>query len=210
MKPTRRLALLGLAGIAVLAACNDGSLPSLPWAGSAASSADADSSGGGERGATARGADLESIEGGSTRQVFYQYVDDRGSVLFVPRLADVPQQWRDRVGFVEMDVPAGATARHGSLPQSARSTASAATSASEPARSGVILYSADWCPACRKAKEYMDGNSIPYEERNVDEPKWRAEMERTAGPGGIPVFDIDGKILRGFSSQQLDQALGRG
>jgi glutaredoxin len=213
MTQSRWLAPLGLAALAVLAACKDsttqriaGSIP-IPWP-----------SGGSEPGASAgdsqhTGGDLASIEGESTKQVFYQYVDERGGVMFVPRLADVPEQWRDRVGFVEMDVPAGASARHGSLPQRARTPAATRTASAESSSASqpeIILYSADWCPACQKAKAYMDEQSIAYEERNIDEPEWRVEMERTAGPGGIPVFDIEGKILRGFSAQQLQQVLGRG
>jgi hypothetical protein len=34
--------------------------------------------------------------------VYYQYVDDEGEVQFVPTLTEVPPEWRDRMGFVEM------------------------------------------------------------------------------------------------------------
>jgi len=73
----------------------------------------------------------------------------------------------------------------------------------------IILYSADWCGACRSAKQYMDAQGIDYVERNVDEDRWKQEMFAKAGQGGIPVFDIDGQILRGFSPQRLNDLIGR-
>jgi len=44
--------------------------------------------------------------------VYYQFVEPDGEVRFVRRLAEVPLEWRDRVGFVELaavpqDTPAG-------------------------------------------------------------------------------------------------------
>ena len=53
----------------------------------------------------------------------------------------------------------------------------------------IIIYSADWCGACRAAKKYMDGEGIEYIERNVDEPRWQEEMYSKAGRGGIPPID---------------------
>jgi hypothetical protein len=45
--------------------------------------------------------------------VYYQFVDNDGEVRFVPTLTEVPPEWRDRMGFVEVaavpqDTPAEA------------------------------------------------------------------------------------------------------
>ncbi len=45
--------------------------------------------------------------------VFYQFLDEDGQARFVQTLTEVPPEWRDRVGFVEMaavpqHTPAGA------------------------------------------------------------------------------------------------------
>lgn len=48
-----------------------------------------------------------------TPVVYYQFVDENGEARFVPTFTEVPLEWRDRVGFVEMaavpqHTPAGA------------------------------------------------------------------------------------------------------
>ena len=147
-------------------------------------------------------------------QVYYQFVDERGRVRFVPTLDEVPVEWRARVGFVEMSSPPPTSpadaqrlrekrTAHVQIP--ARTTAS--TGAAAGNRVEVILYAADWCGACRMAKQYMDGKGIPYDERNVDEARWAEEMRAKAGPGGIPVIEVEGRIMRGFSADRLDQMI---
>ncbi len=152
-------------------------------------------------------------------QVYYQFVDERGRVRFVSTLAEVPEDWRARVGFVEMtSPPPGSPAdaqrlrekrtAHVRVPSSAGASSGGVSSGGATGnRSDVILYAADWCGACRMAKQYMDRKGIAYDERNVDEPRWAEEMRAKAGPGGIPVIDVDGQLMRGFSAQRLEQLL---
>ena len=165
--------------------------------------------------APAQGRDpsLVSLDG-EAMQIYYQFVDARGRVRFVPTLDEVPVEWRERVGFVEMSSPPPGSPAEAQR-QRDRRTASvavptrgaASTAPASGARADVILYGADWCGACRMAKSYMDEKGIAYEERNVDEPRWAEEMRSKAGPGGIPVIDVGGQIMRGFNSERLDQLL---
>jgi glutaredoxin len=136
-------------------------------------------------------------------------------VRFVPTLDAVPPEWRSRVGFVELSTPPTLTPGDAQRIRNAKAKRASAPIEDDPAAADerssasaeIILYSADWCGACRAAKSYMDQKGIEYDERNVDEVRWRDEMQAKAGPGGIPVFDIGGQILRGFSPQLLDQAI---
>ena len=181
--------------------------------------ASAGDSGGGaaaaDRKASPKDPSISSIEAGKARQVYYQFTDSSGSVRFVTTLADVPPEWRPRVGFVEMDAPPPGTPSAAQRIRTARAErARAQTPDSLPAAqdeagayADVLIYSADWCGACRAAKRYMDDRGIAYEERNVDNPDNRDEMIAKAGPGGIPVFDVNGSILRGFSPQMLEQLI---
>ena len=41
--------------------------------------------------------------GPDAKRLYYQFIDGKGRVRFVERLSDVPEKWRQRVGFVEMD-----------------------------------------------------------------------------------------------------------
>jgi glutaredoxin len=154
---------------------------------------------------------IVSVEEGEAKRVYYQYVDERGRVQFVPTLEAVPSAWRDRVGFVEMaGPPPGSPAdarrirdrRTASIRVPPPAGREAPGSAAGDAQ--VIMYTADWCGVCTRAKRYMDQEGIRYDARDVDDPRWQEEMVEKAGPGGIPVFDVGGEILRGFSPQSLN------
>ena len=51
------------------------------------------------------GSDVESLGPGDETRIYYQFIDDKRRVRFVERLADVPEQWREQAGFVEMSSP---------------------------------------------------------------------------------------------------------
>lgn len=52
-------------------------------------------------------------------------------------------------------------------------------------------------------------HGVEFEEINVQEDPERAlEMIRKSGQTGVPVIDIDGKIIVGFDRQKLIEALG--
>ena len=54
-----------------------------------------------------------------------------------------------------------------------------------------IIYSADWCQYCTVLKKWLESNNIDYEERNVDEPGIREEMNAlTDGNQIIPTMFI--------------------
>ena len=73
--------------------------------------------------------------------------------------------------------------------------------------SGVVLYSADWCGYCTKAKQHLDRNGVDYEVRDVDDEAIAQELREKTGRGGIPVLDFAGEILRGYSPDQYDRAI---
>lgn len=72
----------------------------------------------------------------------------------------------------------------------------------------IIIYSATWCAFCHAAKNYFDQLGVKYEERDVDaDPQYATEAVTKSGQRGIPVIDIDGKIIVGFDRPQIDAAL---
>lgn len=72
----------------------------------------------------------------------------------------------------------------------------------------VIVYSANWCAFCHAAKDYFDKIGVSYEERDVEaDPKYANEAVTKSGQRGIPVIDIDGKIIVGFDRPQIDSLL---
>ena len=72
----------------------------------------------------------------------------------------------------------------------------------------VKLYSTPTCPWCHWAKEFLKTNNIVFEDINVaaDEDAAR-EMIEKSGQMGVPVLDIDGKIIIGFNIEAIKKAL---
>ena len=73
----------------------------------------------------------------------------------------------------------------------------------------VEIYSTSSCHFCHLAKEFFTTNNIPFTDYNVgtDIAK-RAEMIDKSGQMGVPVIDIDGKIVIGFDREKINQYLG--
>lgn len=72
----------------------------------------------------------------------------------------------------------------------------------------VIVYTTSWCPYCQSAKEYLTQKGVSYEERNAEtDMQARDELVQKSGQTGVPVIDIGGKIVVGFSANEIDQAL---
>jgi glutaredoxin len=158
--------------------------------------------------AEARPAGWESLDAeSSATRLYYQYVDARNQVRFVERLEDVPQAWRPRVGFVKMSSPPPLSPGDASRTRAAQLKTGGAVVGHPNAPGRVVLYSATWCGACRKAKRYLDRQGIAYEERDVDNPHHAAELVRKTGQRGIPVLEVRGRIMTGFSEQGYDRLI---
>jgi glutaredoxin len=77
----------------------------------------------------------------------------------------------------------------------------------------AIIYGADWCKPCHDAERYLRKRGVTVVKKDVDASEAAAsEMKRKldrAGMGGasIPVIDIMGRILVGFSPAALDRAV---
>ncbi|MEG1003806.1 MAG: glutaredoxin domain-containing protein [Clostridium sp.] len=72
----------------------------------------------------------------------------------------------------------------------------------------IKIYSTSWCPACVKAKKYLNMKGIEFEEVNVaDKHEDRNEVQRVSGQRTVPVLDIDGNIIVGFDKKAIDSAI---
>lgn len=72
----------------------------------------------------------------------------------------------------------------------------------------VTVYSAEWCPWCRMAKKWLDQHKIKYKNIDIDkDPQVAEELIKKSGQTGIPVIDIDGKIVIGFNEPALRKLL---
>jgi glutaredoxin 3 len=75
----------------------------------------------------------------------------------------------------------------------------------------VQVYSTPTCPYCTMVKGFLKSKQVPFEDYDVSSDERRAqEMIRKSGQMGVPVTDVDGQIIVGFSPAQLERALKAG
>lgn len=72
----------------------------------------------------------------------------------------------------------------------------------------VVLYSTQTCPFCKMAKAYFQAAKVPYTEYDVGADSEKAtEMVEKSGQMGVPVIDINGRIIIGFDEPAIAAAL---
>jgi len=72
----------------------------------------------------------------------------------------------------------------------------------------VTVYSAEWCPWCQRTKHFLKDHNVKFTEKDVDNDHEAAhEMVHKTGQSGIPVIDIDGKMIIGFDEYALRKLL---
>ena len=154
-------------------------------------------------------ADTPSPERASEER-WYQYVGARGSIRFAQSLGEVPPKLRARAMRMEMSVPiqkASAPA-----PRRARARRAAPPDSDQVwggASSEVIIYTARWCSACHRAIAHLDEAGVDYVNKDIeDDPDAEEEyLEKSGGRRGIPLIDVGGQIMQGYSRRGLDRLL---
>lgn len=72
----------------------------------------------------------------------------------------------------------------------------------------IKVYSTLTCPYCYKAKDWLKEHNFNFEDINVAEDHNAAkEMVEKSGQRGVPVIDINGKIVIGFDVDKLKEIL---
>lgn len=73
----------------------------------------------------------------------------------------------------------------------------------------VVLYGADWCPDCRRAKAYLSDNQVNYQFIDVDQNEWATdEVEKiNNGKRIIPTIIIDGVPFTNPDNSELKSVL---
>jgi glutaredoxin-like YruB-family protein len=74
----------------------------------------------------------------------------------------------------------------------------------------IKIYTTPTCVFCEMAKEFFRGKGIKYKEYDVSSNKEaQQEMIEKSHQYGVPVIDINGKILIGFDRVELEKALNK-
>jgi glutaredoxin len=122
-------------------------------------------------------------------------------------------QW-DELGASRRKARLEALAPSAAPPPEASATAAANGKLPAAARKlTAIIYGANWCKPCHMAADYLAAHGVTVVHKDIEESEAaQAEMQQKlarAGRGGasIPVIDIMGQILVGYSPSALDNAI---
>ncbi len=135
----------------------------------------------------------------------YKYVDENGKIHFTNSPRNLPrdankvevQKKRPKMKTVKSEVEKKAASRKPDVK-------------SEKTSKKVIVYMTDWCGYCRRTMAWLDSRGVPYEAKNIEKSfSARREYQRKGGDGGVPLVDIGGRIIMGYSEQRMLEALGR-
>ncbi|MBI2023624.1 glutaredoxin family protein [Candidatus Giovannonibacteria bacterium] len=73
----------------------------------------------------------------------------------------------------------------------------------------VTIFTTPTCVYCKMTKEFFKVNEVQYQEKNVaTDTEAREDMIKRSGQLGVPVIDVDGKIVVGFDKARLAELLG--
>lgn len=73
----------------------------------------------------------------------------------------------------------------------------------------VTIYTTPSCVYCKMTKAFFKENNVVYEEKDVStDAAARDEMIAKSNQMGVPVIDIDGKIIVGFDKNRISELVG--
>ncbi|MBU3110105.1 glutaredoxin family protein [Clostridium lacusfryxellense] len=72
----------------------------------------------------------------------------------------------------------------------------------------IKVYSTPSCPWCTITKDYLRSKNFAFEDVDVSKNREAAmEMIKKSGQRGVPVIDINGKIIVGFDQARIDKLM---
>jgi glutaredoxin len=84
---------------------------------------------------------------------------------------------------------------------------SSALSEHAQANAKVTLYATDWCGYCKQTRRFLDSQGIRYTEFDIEKDAAGRKAYEALGGRGIPLIDVNGTLIRGFSEEQILAAL---
>lgn len=79
---------------------------------------------------------------------------------------------------------------------------------SELPSDSVILFATDWCPVCKKAREYFEIHGIDYLEYDVEKSDaGMQEYKKISSENGVPLVYYNGDYVLGFNENKIKRLL---
>jgi glutaredoxin 3 len=72
----------------------------------------------------------------------------------------------------------------------------------------IKVYTTSTCPYCTMLKDFLKEKGVEFVNYDVggDNEKLK-EMREKSGQFGVPVIDIDGRMIVGFDKEEIEKAL---
>ena len=166
-----------------------------------------------------------------SENLLFSFLNEEGRIQSVSNRSEVPESIRARVLVVDLAktpeqrqshrfaffVDLSESDHEGAYPVTVVSRYDAASGerapvALAPVPDGtVVLYTAEWCGYCKKAKRWLSERQVPFVERDIEKtPEAQIEMKKklvAAGVqgGGVPVIDWNGELVMGFDQRKLTE-----
>lgn len=69
----------------------------------------------------------------------------------------------------------------------------------------IVMYSAEWCGVCKRARRYFSANRIPFTEHDIDKSrKAKREFQKLQGKG-VPLILVGDYKMTGFDQRFFDK-----
>lgn len=72
-----------------------------------------------------------------------------------------------------------------------------------------VLFSAQWCGYCRRAKAYLQQKGIAFQEQDIDTESGMQAFVAAGGGRGVPLLVVNGAVTRGFSEASYDRVFAK-
>jgi len=147
-----------------------------------------------------------SVSSAAFADEVYKWRDKNGNVFF----SDVPPALGDAEVITLKEEPASNPATRPKV-NSAKPKGGSTDEKRPYGSIKVIMYKTSWCDYCRKAREYLQSLSVDLVEYDIERDRSvRAEMLRKSGGArGVPLVDVEGIIIHGYSPGQMKSAVER-
>jgi len=75
--------------------------------------------------------------------------------------------------------------------------------------SDVIMYSTSWCGYCKKARVMLNMQGVQFKEFDIEKSSEASAEMKSIGGHGVPVFLIQGEVVKGFNESKVLELIRR-
>jgi len=146
-------------------------------------------------------------EGYSERAIFV--IDKVGVIRYVD-VHEIDDQPDNEVLFAELyKLEPELAAKDRQFLQRQQQAEAAAVAEAQAPVAEVVMYCTPWCPACRRARAYLNEKKIPFVEVDISRDRTAAAQVRQWANGNetTPTFLIKGKVIVNFRIEEIEAAL---